>query len=404
MNPAAYEAKRLNTRRIADYIISNGETSRIAISKDLGISTGTVTNIITDLMNMGLVYESGIRKNAVGRNSMILSFRSDIRYCVNAELRCTDEMMLSVTDFSGREIDSLTVDCQLTLSPDRKETDVIKDIISIIKDFISGQSDQVRKKIFALGLSIEAAIRFDSSIYAPHSNWADMSLIIPLQAAINIPVFAEGVTRVKALYEKRFFDQSEKNVIYLNLASGVGMANFFNGKMVTGRTGIAGEIGHVSLNANGPECYCGSHGCFEYYCGMRSILKRAEELMKTVDHDDVFYDMAVRKHMPVTPEMLMEARNGGSLIIHELMCDVADYLGAGLAAIYNIYDPDRVIISGYVDDMDSFIIGSALNVARSMIVDRYNREMKVSRAHLKNSELHTAISSFVLSKYLDSVI
>ena len=194
----------------------------------------------------------------------------------------------------------------------------------------------------------------------------------------------------------------EKNVLYLNLSSGVGAVNFFNGKMVVGRTGIAGEVGHITLNLHGPRCYCGNRGCFELYCGMNNIIVYAERLLTAENANDVFFDMAIQQHRPLTPELIFEAREEGSLIIHELLCNTAEYLGAGIASLFNIYDFDRMIISGYLDNgKDDFLINRAIEYAKGWIINPYSRDLIVSRAHLNSNQLYLALSALVLKHLLD---
>lgn len=411
MNPGTLILKQKNARNILEYIISEEETSRIAIARSLGLSTGTVTNIVTELIEQGLVYENRQENSAAGRKTSILRFNAKKAYLITCNVdhigyeRIADNIHLTLCDLLGNIISFRNLKLEIDVSPNNPDIEIIKSIIEAIQSFIREQDPADASRLFGIGLCVGGMVDSSQFIEAPASNWSHFNLVKPLQAAIGLPVFAEGITRIKARYEMRWLKEPEINVIYLNLSSGIGMVNFFNGKMVKGKTGIAGEIGHISLNINGPKCYCGNAGCFETYCGLTNIVKRAAQLRDTIDHNDVFYKIAEDADWNITPEMLFSARDRGSLAIYQLLNEVSRYLGSGLASIYNTFDPDNLILSGYADDLDNTVIKNALIEAKSKIINKFSRDMNVSRAHLKTNQesLAKAIAGFVTAKYLDTM-
>ena len=113
--------------------------------------------------------------------------------------------------------------------------------------------------------------------------------------------------------------------------------------------------------------------------------------------------MVVNHGAPLTARTLFDALNRGSLVIHELLSEVSQYLGSGLATLYNIFDPDRIIVSAYLDDDDSFVLDNAITEAKSRIVNRFSRELNITRAHLKVDETHLGICAYVLKELLDEM-
>lgn len=404
MNPVTLSAKIKNTRNILEYIINNGETSRITLATALGLSTGTVTNIVTELIQQDLVFESRQESSAAGRKTTLLQFNGKRALMITCVFGLIENTMdLALQDLLGNVIDSETIQCPLHVDTERPEVILIKEIIGYIQSFINKQPECSRNLLCAVGLCIGGMVDSNQQIYAPIANWRHINLVAPLSAALHLPVYAEGVTRIRALYELRWLDVSDKNVIYLNLSNGIGMVNFFNGKMIRGKTGIAGEVGHISLNPLGPKCYCGNCGCFEYYCAMEQIVERVKYCIKTIDKDDVLYDLVVNHEKPVTPNLIFEAWQKGSLVVYQLLSSVSKYLGAGLTTIYNIYDPDRIVLSGYAYGLDDPIIEEAIIDAKSRIINKFSRELNITRARLKPKQENLATALFVTSKYLDSV-
>lgn len=403
MNPAAFAARQKNERRIIEYIVNNGETSRVTLASALGLSTATVTNIVTDLMSRDLLYESRQERSTVGRKTTLLQFNADLHYVLTLEVRTEHQLRMTICNLTGKLLASEAIFCDISVSPTCPNTQVLKNIITALTNFLQRQSPAIRDKVRMIGLCLHGMVNASQTFDCPGLNWKNLNLTMPLQVAMGMPVYAEGITRILAQYEMRFIDPSEKNVIYLNLSTGIGMVHFFDRKMVMGKTGIAGEVGHISLNIHGPRCYCGNRGCFEYYCGMNSVLQRAEALLVPENAGDPFYDMVTNQKLPLTTELLFQAQKQGSLLIHEMLCDVSEYLGVGIANLYNIYDPDRMIVSMVPEAENNFVLENAKIEARSRIVNQFSRELNISGAHINGNQIHKATTAFVLTKYLDSL-
>lgn len=403
MNPAAFAARQKNERHIIEYVVNSGETSRVELANALGLSTATVTNIVTDLLDKNLLYESRQAKSTVGRKTTLLKFNGELFYVLTVEINADNYLSVSITDLDGVTKVSENIFCEIRVTQERPKSQVLKNIIQSLTGFLDKQSEGIRSKVKMIGLCAQGMVNAQKTFDMPGLNWKNLNLTMQLQAAMGMPVYAEGITRILALYEMRFIDPKEKNVLYLNLSSGVGMVSFFDRKMVIGKMGIAGEVGHISLNVHGPQCYCGNRGCFEYYCGSKNIVEQAKALLTEENKKDPFYQLAVEQGEPVTMELLLRAQKKGSLVIHELLCNVAEYLGVGIANLYNIYDPDRIIVAVEQAYENNFLIESAKIEARSRIVNQFSREINISPAHLNVNEIFRAISAFVLVKYLDDL-
>lgn len=135
---------------------------------------------------------------------------------------------------------------------------------------------------------------------------------------------------------------------------------------------------------------------------MNNILNRIPSMLS--DKSDILYDMVVQRHLPISPEMLFTAHKDGSLEAHRLLYEVSEYLGMGLATIINIYDPDRIILTGYLRGQDDFIMDRAISYARSRIVKSFDRNITISRSNLKDENHFLPISAFVLKNLLRSFV
>jgi predicted ArsR family transcriptional regulator len=101
MNPAAFAARQKNERHIIEYVVNSGETSRVELANALGLSTATVTNIVTDLLDKNLLYESRQAKSTVGRKTTLLKFNGELFYVLTVEINADNYLSVSITDLDG---------------------------------------------------------------------------------------------------------------------------------------------------------------------------------------------------------------------------------------------------------------------------------------------------------------
>lgn len=398
MNPAALISKQKNARNILNYIIKYGEVSRPALAAAFDLSTATVTNIITELMSQNLVYEGRSENTGLGRKAKLIRFNSKLHYVVAINIADASTLKLWVCDLLGEVKECETRHIELELSAHNPEEKIVTGIVSVVTDFLKKISPDVAEKLTAVAISIPGMVGYNESIYAPFFNWNNLPLSKPLQAAIHLPVFFENVTRVKATYEMRYVDEKEKNIVFLTTTPGVGMVNYFDGKMIMGKTGISGEIGHMSINFNGPACYCGNRGCFEHYCGELSLLRHGKSMLA---EDDILRELMKKSNMPVSIETMIEAWEKGSIKMHQFFSEISRYLASGLVTIINCFDPDRIVLSGTLVEQSDFVFNSAVQEAKSHIINKFTRDVCITRPKLGENQIEKAICAYLLTLLFD---
>ena len=403
MNPASFAARNQNARHIVEYILKHGEASRVMLANILGLSRSTVTVIVAELIEQKILYESHPGQSQIGRRSTMLRFNADWGYLLAVELGNDNNgvVRFNICNLEGSVVAGAEQAFNLTVPQNQSTTTILRHLIRAIQTFLDQQPHKTRDKILAGGICVAGSVDNHQIVDMAYFNWDLANMLPPLQAALDFPLFLEGVTRIKATYEMRFIDPGERNVLYLNMTDGIGMVNFFNGKMITGQIGLAGEVGHICLNKDGPACYCGGIGCFEYYCGMMQRLQRLAKELPSLPQNDPLYDLVVRQAMPLNAGTLFLAMERGSLTAHEVFEEVSEYLGIGLSTLINIYDPDRIILTGYLDGKDDFLIETAIRKAKAHVCRRDARNNQITRAHLPYDKTHLAISAYVLSQLLD---
>ncbi len=224
-----------------------------------------------------------------------------------------------------------------------------------IGDQLLGLLESARRAGFgspkAIGVAVPGPLDVHSGIVraAPHvAAWRGFPLRKILEARIGRRVLVENDANAWALGEFwRGAARGRRDVVLLTLGTGVGGGLIVGGKLVHGQSGMAGELGHITVNPDGPPCDCGSHGCLESYAsasGLRGLLVRRLDLPEKatlpaniVDEDGNF---SVRR-------MSALARGGDPLAI-ELFAIAGNYLGIAIASLLNTFNPELVVIGGGV--------------------------------------------------------
>jgi len=404
LNPATTASKQINTRNIIQFVIVHGEVTRPQIASSLNLSIATVTNIVTELIGRNILAEGRKDNSPVGRKATFLRFNHKYSNIIAVIITSPDIVQMSLCDLSGEVILQSSVKCALKVNDTTDEVTIFEDICSMIVGFIHNLNHEIRKNILAVEISLPGIVRNNTTAYVPFLNWKSMPLGNYLQKALEYPVFIENVTRIKAIYEMRYIDPDKKNVLYLALSPGIGLVNFFNGKMIMGKLGINGEVGHMTMNVHGPKCYCGNHGCFEIYCGENYLLQKAAKLIHGSHPCEILCDLVKTKKRPLSIETLFEARNLGSIKVQRLLTEAAEYLGAALVNLYNLYDPDEIIISGTMIENDDYVLNLAIAEAKKCVVSRFAVDIAPSKARLKTSEHEKAVCADVFYKMTDTII
>ena len=159
----------------------------------------------------------------------------------------------------------------------------------------------------------------------------------------EVPVYIENDANAAALGEARWGAGREyPNSVLLTLGTGVGGGLIYKGKLL----GVAAEIGHMSINADGAKCFCGNNGCLELYCSARAIMA---SIIKAVEGgaESILKEHYQGNIYRITPEDVYKAAlEEGDNLSREVLREAGRYLGVGISNMINIMSPDAVILAG----------------------------------------------------------
>lgn len=174
-----------------------------------------------------------------------------------------------------------------------------------------------------------------------------------------------------------------KSFVMITLGTGVGGGIIVDGKLIRGESGGAGEIGHISIDYQGPLCRCGQHGCIEAYAGNNYIKQRTVQKLHEYP-DSLIIDLAENNLDKIEPKTIFEASQQGDELANKILTDTGRYIGIGLASVINILDIKTFIIGGGVSAAGDVLIDSIESSLKNHGIREIVKDVKVYPAKLKN--------------------
>lgn len=165
----------------------------------------------------------------------------------------------------------------------------------------------------------------------------------------TLPAFLENDANAAALAEAwRGAGRGSQDQLYITLGTGIGAGVILGGRIWSGKSGYAGEVGHIQVQPDGAPCGCGSRGCVETIAGIGGWVRRAEEALHSRD--------SVLRGQRLDPEAIVNAAKSGDAVSLEIVEGAAVALGVGIGAALNLLNLDRVVVGGGVSAAGDFLL------------------------------------------------
>ncbi len=320
--------KALNRRLILDLTRRWQPVSRARLSDLSGLNKSTVTSIVRDLLDEGLVQEAGTDPSTGGRPGIQLVLNPRRFQVVAVEIGVTTSHLL-LTDINGAAW--LRESMPTPAAP--------ADMIAAVRAFVR-RAAAAAGGLQAIVLSVPGLVDGEAGtlLMAPNLGWREVPLAKALED-LGPRVLVENEAKLAALAEMwygRLRDEDSPDFGYVSVTEGLGVGLVFHGTLYRGAGGHAGEYGHTTLNDNGHLCACGNRGCWETYASERAAVQAYQALVG---------GPAVQ---PVSFETLVSRGLEGDPLACRVLEEVGRYLGIGIANLVNGLSLPHVIVGGRV--------------------------------------------------------
>lgn len=342
---SASSIKSHNLRAILFILLWHEPVSRVRIAQLSGLSTTTATNLIGELLENGIVEEGGFehadQQRSVGRPRVALRLVPSARYAVGVHIG-VGSLHVAVTDLFARPVYSLSHEHVI----DQPAQQVLDDIGAMVEQAISG-SGVDHTSIVGVGVGASGLVDLATgvNVLAPNLGWRDVPIRDHLSAGIGLPVTVDNNVRAMALAESMFGAGPDTGVLaFVYARIGVGAGFVLDGQLYRGGAG-AGEIGHVTLLANGgEECRCGNTGCLETLVSEPAIIRHAHEIAATEPGGILAKHLADGDKPDI--ERIFDAARAGDVATCAMLDRCAYYMGIGLANLVNTLSPEMIVLGG----------------------------------------------------------
>jgi predicted NBD/HSP70 family sugar kinase len=326
---------RTQNRSVAlTHLITAGSSTRAEVAVVCGLSPASATNIVGDLIAEGLVAETGLLASQGGRPISLLEPVADGAYMIGADVG-ERGVAVELFDLTMHRIDREFRGGRTAESPDA----IGHDLTDAVEALRSRHADRW-SRVVGVGLGLPGIVETDASgeqtLYAESLGWPPVP-VRPMLAH-DLPLIAENGAKTQAKAELWFgAAEGVEHALVVLLGRGVGLGVIAGGEVFRGRASSASEWGHVSLDRNGPLCRCGRPGCVEAFLGAQSILDRWATL-----------GGAFKGTGWGAIGELLEANAVGDHAAVTVVDEIVSTLGTSLGGLVNLYNPERVIIGGWV--------------------------------------------------------
>jgi predicted NBD/HSP70 family sugar kinase len=319
-------ARRINRDIILELIRTRQPISRAELARQSGLQRSTVSQIIEQLLAEKWVCEGQTAVSQRGRRPTLIRLNESlVALAVDIHPR---QAVIAMVDLNGRLISRSVVPLTRDAAA---STELILEAMSRMRAGLRGLS------VEGIGVSLPGRVNphNDQLLFAPNLHWRDFDLRAAIEKRMKQPVHVANAAIACLLAQLTFHhNEGNRDAVLITASEGVGAAIFANGSIITGHDGMAGEFGHISIDAQGPECACGRRGCWEVFASCRAALRYFKELQP--------------QHRPVTFGELLNLAEEGNAHAGTALERQAREIGEGLRLVMAALSPAVVYIAGEV--------------------------------------------------------
>lgn len=275
---------------------------------------------------------------------------------------------------------------------------VVSQIKKGIKEILSSNN---KLKIEGIGIGSPGVISAKKGTVENPPNfpgWEKVNLKQQLHKNFDYEVFIENDANAAAIGEMIYgAGKNFNSFIMITLGTGVGGGIIFNRKIFNGEFGAAGELGHTTIDYNGPKCKCGSFGCVETFVGNNYMVNRVKAELKENPNSKIM-ELIDYRFANLTPKIISDAALTGDKFAIKVIGETGDYLGYALASVSNLLDISTVIIGGGVAGFGKLLFDSIKQTMKERVLKPISPRIKVLPAKLKNEAGIKGASALVFYK------
>ncbi|RFT15277.1 MAG: putative ROK-family transcriptional regulator [Candidatus Saccharicenans subterraneus] len=345
-----------------------------------------------------LVEEVGIGQSTGGRRPKLLRIAASDNYIIGIDL--------GTTNIYGVLADLNASIIHEEKQPTRLEEGFysIMEQTSEIIEKLSRQTAERKKRLCGIGMAVAGLINKSRNIveFSPNFHWHDVDIVGNLSQKFSVPIYFDNVTRVMALGELCYgVGKQYKNFVFINVGYGIGAGIILDGQPLLGSVGMAGEFGHITVEKDSQtQCDCGNFGCLEALASGQGIARAARDELKK-GTQSVLMEMCGGDLNKVTAEMVANAAKKGDALAWNVFSRAAEYIGLGISALINLFNPEAVVMGGGVIQAGEILFDNIRKTINARALNRSSRGVPLLPATFGLKAAAMGAVSLVMNKLLN---
>lgn len=329
------DLRRGNRSALLRSLWFDGPLSRQELGRDTGLSAGSISNVVGELIAEGLVEEAGAVDSDGGRPRTLLKVAADYGRVVGVDIGETRvRVELFDLDLAELAVTEAAL-CDGGHDVDHVVRLVLDGLAAVIED--TG-TDPCR--VLGVGIGVPGIVEQGPAgdlavVHGQTIGWDAVPVGRLLRAGTDLPVYVENGAKTLGQAEMWFGGgRGARDAVIALIGSGVGACVVAGGEPYRGSTSSAGEWGHTTMRVGGRRCRCGALGCLEAYVGAEAVVERWGAAPQGATEEEAL-------------AALLERAEAGDAVARDVLGETAEYLGAGISDLINLFDPERILLGGW---------------------------------------------------------
>lgn len=380
---------------IIEYLYRLGPTSNPEIARLTKMSSPTITKLLQELIDLGIVMDMGIGESIGGRKPNLYGINPNARYIIGVDVDCR---MVKIGIFN---LDNHAVSDIITYFGNVKDKNLMFTELFRRLDLLLEESQLDKKKFLGIGVSIPGLINSKTGQTYLDVRVNDFTLAELFEDHYQLPTIIDSDSRVMAIGEQAFgFAKNKKDVLCLNICDGVGLGMILNGIVYRGKSGLAGEFGHINVVKDGNLCTCGKYGCLETVASGGALIEQAQQGIKK-GQESLIKELVHGDLEEIHVSDIIEAVNKGDLFAIEIINKLGHFLGEALASLVHIFNPEMIIIGGKVALAEDYLINPIQNTLNKYTISHIKKDTEVVTSLLQDKVKLLGSVAMVMNQVFD---
>lgn len=352
--------KQFNETSLLELIRTNKQISKADLAQLTGLSPTACGIIVSNLLEKSYIREAGVGVSKGGRRPKLYELNPKSYYSIGVDID-VDYIRFILMDITGNVEYRDKISSGFIQSVSEVTKLIEEKVHRIIKENHINEN-----RLLGVGVSVPGMVDNITYeiIYAPNLGWERIDLKSMLSGIGEFPIYVDNEAMCSAICENWIGCCTElKDFVCINMKSGIGSSIFAGGNIYRGCSGSAGEVGHITVDHNGPKCACGNYGCLETLVSTRSMVEKAQRLVR----QGLITDFPETGDINTLDSIddIISAVDAGNESARVILVEAAGYLGLALANLINTINPSRIVLGKELAKLPEAILEHLRNIALS---------------------------------------